>query len=139
MAHDRQLPEELREPSSELSKLTGKASESLAVLRDWWAVYGQIYRDDPTELLAVAFRETLQNLPASVLHEACLRAQRECPQFRPTPGKIYAIAESLLDQRQRGNRILYAPVSQGERDAAMEETKEQRWALKQKLGIKVDA
>ena len=145
MAHDSQvareeLPEVLRERKSASSRPTGKQSESLAVLRDWWALYGQIYRDDPTELLAQAFKETLQDVPADVLHEACLKAQRECPEFRPTPGRVHAIAMLILEKRQKGNRPTYLdePItSQSEREAAMEETEEQRAALKRKLGIRV--
>ena len=148
MAHDRQveseqqpLPPELQEQKKESPKPTDKQSESLGVLADWWAVYGQIYRDDPTELLAVAFRETLKNLPARVLHEACLRAQRESPRFRPTPGRIYELAEAELE-RMSGNRPKYLDepkLTQAERDQAMEETKEQREELRKKLGLKATA
>jgi hypothetical protein len=140
MAHDRQLPEELREPNNESPRPTGKANESLDVLADWWAVFGQIYRDDPTELLAVAFRETLKDLPAKVLHRACLRAQRESPQFRPTPGRVYEIAEALLARSQPGNRPKYLDepkLSEEERQQALEETKPQRDELRKKLGLKV--
>ncbi len=123
VAHDRQLErEDQAEQSSGLSNPTGKASESLAVLRDWWAVYGQIYRDDPTELLAVAFRETLKDVPAKVLHEACLRAQREAPQFRPSPGRVYEIAEAIMAKLQKGNRPKYLdepPMPEEEREAAI--------------------
>jgi hypothetical protein len=143
MAHDRQvqqeLPEELQERKSASPKPTGKQSESLGVLADWWAVYGQIYRDDPTELLAVAFRETLQNLPAAVLHEACLKAQREAPQFRPSPGRIYELAQNLLEARRPGNAIRYPEITQEEREAALEETKDFNNELREKLGLKVGA
>src|SRR5947208_11807327 len=122
MAHDQQLPKELQaEPSGALQKPTDKASESLGVLADWWAVYGQIYRDDPTELLAVAFRETLKNLPAKVLHKACLLAQRESGKFRPSPGRVYEIAEVILERTRPSNRPEYLDKprpSQEERDAA---------------------
>lgn len=124
MAHDRQIAEE-RERSNVLSKPTSKASASLDVLADWWQVYGQIYRDDPTELLAMAFRETLKDLAPSVLHQACLRAQRESPQFRPTPGRIYEIAEAILERTKPGNRPKYldepAPMTREEREQAVRE------------------
>lgn len=102
--HERQLPRELQERNDGLQPQTNKASASLGVLADWWAVYGQIYRDDPTELLAVAFRETLEQLKPEVLHQSCLIAQRESPQFRPTPGRIYEIAEGILAKSVEGNR-----------------------------------
>jgi hypothetical protein len=143
MAHDQQLPKELQvELSGALRKPTSKQKESLALLADWWAVYGQIYRDDPTELLAVAFRETLEDLPSAVLHEACLRAQRESPQFRPTPGRVYELAETLLQKTQRGNRpkFLDEPkTSAEEREQALEETKQQREELRKKLGLRPSA
>lgn len=122
MAHDSQLPKELQEPSGELSKPTSKQSASLDVLADWWSVYGQIYRDDPTDLLLTAFRETLCHLAPGVLHQACLQAQRESPAFRPTPGRIYEIAETILERNQQGNRPRYLDepqLSQEERDAAV--------------------
>ena len=124
MAHEAQLPKELQERKKESPTPTGKRKESLAVLADWWAIYGQIYRDDPTELLAVAFRETLQDLPAKILHDACLKAQRESSQFRPTPGRIYELAETLLEKSQTGNRPKYLDeqtLTQSEREAAVAE------------------
>ena len=122
MAHDSQLPQELQEPKSESLKPTNKQSESLAVLADWWQVYGQIYRDDPTEMLAVAFRETLQDLAPATLHAACLKAQRESPQFRPTPGRIYELAQYEGAKNAKGNRPAYLdePVlSPEEREAEL--------------------
>lgn len=134
MAHDNQLPAELQERKSESPKPTANRSASLAVLADWWAIYGQIYRDDPTELLALAFRETLQDLPAVLLHQSCLVAQRESPEFRPRPGRIYELVQSqIAKDAPSGNLVRYPSVSQAERDAALEETKEQREALKKRL------
>lgn len=122
MAHDRQVEREQPEQSGESPKPMSKVAESLEVLRDWWAVYGQIYRDDPTELLAVAFRETLEEIPAKVLHEACLKAQREAPQFRPSPGRVYEIAQAIMAKNEKGNRPKYLdepPIPAEEREAAL--------------------
>lgn len=132
MAHDRQLepegemiplPSELQERKKESPKLTDKQSASLGVLADWWAVYGQIYRDDPTEILAVSFREILKPLLdfPEVLHEACLIAARESSEFRPKPGRIYEIAEGLLMCRQN-NRPKYLDepkLTEAEREAEL--------------------
>lgn len=138
MAHDNQLPAELQEPKSESPKPTAKQSESLAVLADWWAVYGQIYRDDPTELLAVAFRETLQDLPRAALHTACLKAQRESPQFRPTPGRIYELAQWEIARNAKGDRPAYLdekPLSDEEREAELADP-EYRDLRSKILGVK---
>ena len=143
MAHDRQLepeeriplPAELQERKNESSKQTDNQSESLGVLADWWSVFGQIYRDDPTELLATAFRETLAPLKPEILHQACLIACRECSQFRPKPGQIYAIAEALIAKNAKGNRPAYLDEpkpNQEERDAAIAETGE---AMRKRLGL----
>jgi hypothetical protein len=136
MAHDRQLK---AEESSELTPQTKPAKESLDVLADWWALYGQIYRDDPTDLLAQAYREMLQHVKPEILHKAFMRAAKNSPRFRPTPGLILEAAELESEFLLVGNLIRYPEVSQAERDAALEETKEQRWALRQKLGLKADA
>jgi hypothetical protein len=140
VAHDRQLPEELVERKKESKKPTAKQSESLAVLADWWALYGQIYRDDPTELLAMGFRETLIDLPSEILHQSCLQAQRESPEFRPRPGRIYEIARNLIEKNSpSGNRPKWLDepqMSEAERQQALDETAEQRTALKQRLGLR---
>ncbi len=108
MAHDRQLePGDLigdLSPKSALTATKQSAEKFLDVLADWWSIFGQIYRDDPTAELAVAFREVLAPLKPEILHQACLIACRECPEFRPKPGQIYEIAQSILAQRQEGNR-----------------------------------
>lgn len=109
MAHDRQLPEELREPSKDLLKLSDKANQSLDVLANWWALFAVIYRDDPPEQLGIAFRNILKPLLSKpeVLHEALLIAARQSPEFRPKPGRVYEIAEGILASRQTGNRPKY--------------------------------
>ena len=126
MAHDRQLPEELREPSKDSPKPDAKQRMSLDVLGQWWEVYGQIYRDDPTKTLLVSFREILKPLLSrpDVLHEALLIGARESPEFRPKPGRIFEIAETLMVKRQQSNRPKYLdepPLSPEEREAAIRE------------------
>jgi hypothetical protein len=124
MAHDRQLPEELREPSKDSPKPSDKVSASLGVLADWWAVYGQIYRDDPTAELLVSFREILKPLLSrpEVLHEALLIAARQSPEFRPKPGRVFEIAETLMERQRWSNRPKYLDepkLSNAEREAAV--------------------
>lgn len=137
MAHDRQLPEELREPSKGSPILDAKVQMSLDVLGQWWEVYGQIYRDDPTEVLLVSFREILKPLLSKpdILHQALLIAARQSPEFRPKPGRVFEIAETLMErQQQMSNRPKYLDepqTSEAERAAACEGADYQ--ALRQKL------
>jgi len=121
------------EESSALVPQTKPAKESLGVLADWWALYGQIYRDDPTDALAVVYREMLQNVKPEILHKAFMRAAKNAPRFRPTPGQILEAAEIESETVRTGNLVLYPAVSQEERDAAMEATAEMRAEIKRKL------
>jgi hypothetical protein len=114
MGHDsqvpRELPVELRERSNGLPTLSDKAQQSSDVLANWWAVYGQIYRDDPTDVLLVSFQEILSPLllKPEILHQALLIAARQSPEFRPKPGRVYEIAETLMERQQQiGNRPKY--------------------------------
>ena len=126
MAHDRQIEREQDQPeqSSGLQNPEAKLRMSLDVLGQWWEVYGQIYRDDPTKTLLVSFREILKPLLSKpdVLHEALLIGARESPEFRPKPGRIFEIAEALMARRQQSTRPKYLdepPLSPEEREAAM--------------------
>jgi hypothetical protein len=82
--------------------MSESVSRSLAVLADWWPVLGQMYRDDPTAELAAGWRAVLSPLPESeVLHEAILVAIRQSPEFRPKPGRMFEIAETIRIRRQQ--------------------------------------
>ena len=142
MGHDsqvpRELPEELREPSSDSPKPSDKVSASLGVLADWWAVYGQIYRDDPTAELLVSFREILRPLLSrpEILHEALLIAARQSPEFRPKPGRVFEIAGTIMERQrwsgQNRPKYLDEPVlSEAEREAAMQDPQYQE--LRQRI------
>lgn len=146
MGHDsqvpRELPLELRERSKESPKPSDKVSASLGVLADWWAVYGQIYRDDPTVELLVSFREILKPLLSKpeILHQALLIGARQSPEFRPKPGRIYEIAETLMERERWSQssqyRIDTPKLSEAEREAAVAEMPA---ALRAKLTGKVGA
>jgi hypothetical protein len=135
MAHDNQVPNE-PETSSGSSSPIAKVNASLGVLADWWALYTQIYRDDPTEELAVAFREILKPLLSrpEILNEALIVAARQSPDFRPKPGRIFEIAEGLMQRAQWRNRPKYLDepkLSEAERLAELESPEYQ--ALKKKV------
>lgn len=132
MAHDNQVKR-----TSEETEDRKSAKTSLEVLRDWWALSLQVWKDDPTHELALVYRETLADIPPMLLHKAFLRVARTC-KFRPNPAEIREAAEIEAELERKGNRPAYLdePVtSQEEREAAMEDTKEMREAFKRKLGI----
>lgn len=132
MGHDsqlaRELPEVLRERSNDSPILDSKQRTSLDILGQWWEVYGQIYRDDPTPTLLVSFREILKPLLSKpeIMHQALLIGARQSPQFRPSPGRIFEIAETLMERQQQiSNRPKYLDepqLSEAEREAAVAET-----------------
>ncbi|HLG99347.1 MAG TPA: hypothetical protein VKX49_23755, partial [Bryobacteraceae bacterium] len=55
--------------------------------------------------------------------------------FRPTPAAVLDAVDVILADRNPGTRIEYPAVSQEEREAAWEETREQREALRARLGL----
>lgn len=152
MGHDSQvprddemipLPPELQERKKDSPNPTSKVGASLGLLADWWALYGQMYRDDPTDALLQAFKTILGPLLSKpdVLNEALMLAARESPKFRPSPGRVFEIAETLMLRRAQmpGNRPKYldAPkLSAEEREAAIAETSPE---LRAKLTGKVGA
>jgi hypothetical protein len=132
VGHDNQV-----EPMREEKRGRKSVSKSLDVLADWWALSIQVWKDDPSRELALAFRETLQDIPAEILHKAFMRVLRTC-KFRPTPAEIREAAETEAELGKASQRPKYLdePItSQAEREAAMEETKEIREKLKKQLGI----
>ncbi len=129
MAHDRQV-----ERSSSTSEDSRQLKTSLDVVADWLTVYGKVYREEISEELVLVYCETLRNVEPEVLHEAFLRALRKNT-FRPTPAAVLDAVDVILADRNPGTRIEYPAVSQEEREAAWEETKEQRDALRAKLGL----
>ena len=132
MAHDRQVKQTNDENEGKKS-----AKTSLEVLREWWALSIQVWKDDPTHELALVYRETLKDIQPWVLHRAFLRVARTC-KFRPTPAEIREAADVEAELMRKGNRPKYLdepPLSQAEREAAMEETKELREELRRKLQV----
>lgn len=152
MGHDSQVPQdeemiplppELQERKNDLPNLSDKVIASLGLLADWWALYGQIYRDDPTDALLQAFKTILGPLLSkpNILNEALIVAARESPKFRPSPGRVFEIAETLMLRREQmpGNRPKYlneSRLTEAEREAAVAETPA---ALRAKLTGKVGA
>lgn len=153
MGHDSQvprddemipLPPELQERKKDSPNLSDKVQASLGLLADWWALYGQIYRDDPTVALLEAFKTILKPLLSKpeILNEALILAARESPEFRPKPGRIFEIAETLMVRRQWSgqNRPKYldAPkLSEAEREAELSDPEYQK--RKQQLTGKASA
>jgi hypothetical protein len=139
MGHDSQIPREEQEnqsPSNASSEITKSPSASSAVLADWWPVLGQIYRDDPTPELGTAWRVALEPYPPAVLHEAILVSIRQCPQFRPTPGRIVEIIETIQERQrwsgQNRPKYLDAPkLSEAEREQELRSPEYQK--LKQQI------
>jgi len=132
MAHDSQVKQ-----NSDETRAKKSAKTSLDVLADWWALSIQVWRDDPSRELALVYRETLQDIPPLVLHKAFLRVAKTC-KFRPNPAEIREAAEIEAELSRKANRPAYLdepPLSQEERNAAMEDTKEIREKFKRNLGI----
>src|SRR5258708_12603802 len=82
MAHDNQLKRTNDEKEDNRS-----ARKSLEVVADWWTLSLQIWRDDPTEELALIFRETLKDLKPEILHKAFFRVTKTS-KFPPTPPQV---------------------------------------------------
>ena len=129
MAHDRQI-----ERTNEGNEANRSARKSLDVLADWWALSLQIWKDDPTEELALVFRETFKDVKPEILHKAFLRVTRSC-KFRPTPAEVLEAVNIELELLQPP-KTHYEQIPLSEREAALEETKEFREALKKFLNKK---
>jgi hypothetical protein len=117
MAHDRQLAENNLE-ASEVSKPSKTLSDTVA---DWLTLYGQTYREEITEELALLYQEALKDICPEILHRAFLKAAKTC-KFRPTPAEVRNSADSLMSSMQRGNRPKYLDepmLSEAEREATL--------------------
>src|SRR5258708_21928315 len=95
MAHDNQLKRTNDEKEDNRS-----ARKSLEVVADWWTLSLQIWRDDPTEELALIFRETLKDLKPEILHKAFVRVTKTC-KFRPSPAEVIEAANIEMEIAQR--------------------------------------
>jgi len=126
MAHDRQI-----ERTNEENAARKSARTSLDVLADWWALSLQIWKDDPSEELALVYRETLQNLKPEILHKAFLRVAKTC-KYRPTPAEVLEAASIELELLTPP-RTEFPQISQEEREAALAETAEAREKLRKSL------
>lgn len=129
MAHDNQIKRNNDENEDNRS-----VRMSLDVLADWWALSLQIWRDDPTEELALIFRETLKDLKPDILHKAFLRVTKTC-KFRPTPSEVIEAANIEMELAQ-GPHTNFPEISQEERNAALQETEELREKLRATLKAK---
>lgn len=129
MAHDNQIKRNNDE--NEDSKYP---KTSLDVLADWWALSLQVWRDDPTEELALVFRETLKHLKPQILHKAFLRVTRTC-KFRPSPAEVIEAANIEMELAH-GPQTNFPQISQEERNAALAETEGLREKLRATLRVK---
>lgn len=132
MAHDNQVKQ-----SSDETRDRKSARTSLDVLADWWALSIQVWRDDPSRELALVYRETLKDIGPHLLHKAFMRVAKTC-KFRPTPAEIREAAEIEAELSRKSNRPAYLdepPLSEAEREAAMEETRDLRENLRRQLLI----
>ena len=129
MAHDRQLAEN----SSEQSEASKQSKTLSDIVADWLTLYAQAYREEITEEMALLYREALKEIDPQILHRAFLRAAKK-HRFRPTPAEILDAAEieKLLAPKPK---MAYPEISQEEREAAMEDTKEARDKLRKQLGL----
>jgi|SRR6267142_475051 len=88
MAHDKQEVENRNEPS-EVSKPSKELSD---VVADWLMLYGQTYREEITQEMALLYQKALSDIRPAILHKAFLRAAKNC-KFRPTPAEVRLAAE----------------------------------------------
>ena len=130
MAHDGQEVENRIEGK----RARRQSDESLEVLADWLSLFAQVYREEITEELALLYRITLVEVPAKTLHKAFLRVAKRS-KFRPTPAEVMEAVciENEIQEAER--KTVYPIVSQDEREAAMQETEEQRNQIKKQLGL----
>lgn len=129
MAHDNQL-----DRSSDSNDHNRRSKKSSDIVADWLMLFGDMYREETTEGLAVVYRETLEHLKPEILHKAFLRATKTS-KFRPTPAEILEAANIELELLQPP-KTHYEQIPVEERDAALEETRDFREALKKFLNKK---
>ena len=129
MAHDNQL-----ERSSESSERGKRSRMSSDVVVNWMTLFAEMFHDPITEGMALLYSETLKEVKPEILHKAFLRATKTS-KFRPTPAEILEAANIELEILQPP-RTHYEQISVEEREAALEETKDFRDALKKFLNKK---
>jgi hypothetical protein len=126
MAHDNQIKR-----SSDENEGNKSARKSLEVVADWWTLSLQVWRDDPTEELALIFRETLKDFKPEILHKAFIRVMKTC-KFRPSPAEVIEAANIEMELAA-SPRTSFPKISQEEREAALAETTESREKLRKSL------
>src|SRR6266404_1972145 len=95
----------------------------LDVLKRNLAVFAEHYRQPISELSTIAYRDDLADLTPAELEAACIHA-RKTSEFMPTSAAVLKAHEELCGSGQEEYlgvpQIDYPPVTQEERDAALE-------------------
>lgn len=100
---------------------TKPSKAPLAVIADWLIIFGEVYREEVTEILAVAYRIALEDLRPKLLHKAFLRAMKQS-RFRPTPAEVREAAAVERQNEPPSRPQLVAPqLSAEERAKALED------------------
>jgi hypothetical protein len=127
MAHDSQLARRENEPNE-----TNKQSKTHSdIVADWLIVFGDMYRADVTEAMGLLYREALKEIKPEILHKAFVRVTKTS-KFLPTPAEVLEAANIELELLQPP-KTNYEQIPLEEREAALEETKEYREALRKFL------
>jgi len=93
---------------------------SSEVVANWLNIFEQVYREERSEELVLAYQIALEEVRPDILHKAFLRAMKKS-KFRPTPAEIALAADIEYELQPRRPQLVEPKLTEAERLAALED------------------